>query len=91
MCSLRNVVLFFTRHLWLFFEVFSQTPFLTVVKILIQDVFSARMRSHALLGNMFVSSVWQNYNEWICLCNIIAVFPLRKLWPPFDQESRVPL
>lgn len=62
-CSLGNVVLFFTRHLWLFFEVFSQTPFLTVVKILIQDVFSARMRSHDLLWNMFVSSVWQNYNE----------------------------
>lgn len=31
-CSLRNVVLFFTRQLWLFFEVFSQTPFLTVMK-----------------------------------------------------------
>lgn len=27
-CSLRNAVLFFSRHLWLFFEVFSQTPFL---------------------------------------------------------------
>lgn len=32
MCSLRNVVLFFTRQLWLFFEVFSHTPFLTVMK-----------------------------------------------------------
>lgn len=37
---------------------------------------------------LFVSSVWQNYNEWICLCNIIAVFLQRKLWH-LDQESLI--
>lgn len=43
--------LFFNRHLWLFFEVFSQTPFffsfprLTVMKNLIRVVFSPILRS----------------------------------------------
>lgn len=76
-CSLRNVVLFFTRHLWLLYEVFSQSPFLTVMKNLIRVVFLTMARSHDLLWNMPVSSVWQNHKEWIWLCDIIAVFPRR--------------
>lgn len=84
MCSLRNVVLFFARHLWLFFEVFSQTPFLTVMKNLIRVVFS----TIASCEICHVSSEWQKYKERIRLCNVIAVFPLRELWH-LDQENIV--
>lgn len=73
-CSLRNVVLFFTRHLWIFFEAFSQPIFLTVMKSLAWVVFLATARSHGWLWNTAVSSVWLNHEEWIWLCNVICFF-----------------